>query len=39
MKRFLRDGYKTAKEDPTRLHYEPWELRSDVFIFHFFVLC
>ncbi|XP_023325881.1 probable phosphorylase b kinase regulatory subunit alpha [Eurytemora carolleeae] len=27
MKRFLRDGYKTAIEDPTRLHYEPWELR------------
>ncbi|KAK2725660.1 hypothetical protein QYM36_000233, partial [Artemia franciscana] len=27
-KRFLRDGYKTAKEDPTRLHYEPWELRA-----------
>ncbi|CAH1400622.1 unnamed protein product [Nezara viridula] len=26
-KRFLRDGYKTPKEDPTRLHYEPWELR------------
>ncbi|CAL8105071.1 unnamed protein product [Orchesella dallaii] len=26
-KRFLRDGYKTAKEDPTRLYYEPWELR------------
>lgn len=27
MKRFLRDGYKTAKENPSRLHYEPWELR------------
>ena len=27
MKRFLRDGYRTAIEDPTRLHYEPWELR------------
>ncbi|XP_076645231.1 putative phosphorylase b kinase regulatory subunit alpha isoform X1 [Halictus rubicundus] len=26
-KRFLRDGYKTAKEDPNRLYYEPWELR------------
>ncbi|KAK8383660.1 hypothetical protein O3P69_015842 [Scylla paramamosain] len=26
-KRFLRDGYKTAKEDPTRLYYEPWELK------------
>uniref|UniRef100_A0A5K3EH76 Phosphorylase b kinase regulatory subunit n=1 Tax=Mesocestoides corti TaxID=53468 RepID=A0A5K3EH76_MESCO len=25
--RFLRDGYKTAREDPSRLHYEPWELR------------
>ncbi|KAK6168459.1 hypothetical protein SNE40_020988 [Patella caerulea] len=24
--RFLRDGFKTAKEDPRRLHYEPWEL-------------
>ncbi|KAH9504320.1 hypothetical protein Btru_064619 [Bulinus truncatus] len=24
--RFLRDGYKTAKEDARRLHYEPWEL-------------
>ncbi|CAG0900489.1 unnamed protein product, partial [Darwinula stevensoni] len=26
-KRFLRDGYKTCKEDPSRLYYEPWELR------------
>ncbi|XP_043210749.1 probable phosphorylase b kinase regulatory subunit alpha, partial [Amphibalanus amphitrite] len=26
-KRFLRDGYKTVKEDPNRLYYEPWELR------------
>merc|ERR1719232_154917 len=26
-KRFLRDGYKTLKEDTKRLHYEPWELR------------
>ncbi|KAL1509747.1 hypothetical protein ABEB36_004437 [Hypothenemus hampei] len=26
-KRFLRDGYKTPKEDPSRLYYEPWELR------------
>ena len=26
-KRFLRDGYKTPKEDPTRLYYEPFELR------------
>jgi len=27
MKRFLRDGYKTLKEDTGRLHYEPWELK------------
>nr|KAF7439060.1 hypothetical protein H0235_001451 [Vespula pensylvanica] len=27
-KRFLRDGYRTAKEDPNRLYYEPWELRN-----------
>ena len=27
LKRFLRDGYKTVREDPERLHYEPWELR------------
>nr|XP_045617193.1 probable phosphorylase b kinase regulatory subunit alpha isoform X1 [Procambarus clarkii] len=26
-KRFLRDGYKTAKEDGNRLYYEPWELK------------
>ncbi|XP_025263089.1 probable phosphorylase b kinase regulatory subunit alpha isoform X2 [Camponotus floridanus] len=26
-KRFLRDGYKTPKEDANRLYYEPWELR------------
>ncbi|KAJ8912271.1 hypothetical protein NQ315_008318 [Exocentrus adspersus] len=26
-KRFLRDGYRTPKEDPSRLYYEPWELR------------
>lgn len=26
-KRFLRDGFKTAKEDPTRLYYEPCELK------------
>ncbi|KAK2581743.1 hypothetical protein KPH14_002224 [Odynerus spinipes] len=26
-KRFLRDGYRTSKEDPNRLYYEPWELR------------
>ena len=25
--RFIRDGYKTAREDPNRLHYEPWELK------------
>ncbi|XP_074651762.1 putative phosphorylase b kinase regulatory subunit alpha isoform X3 [Tubulanus polymorphus] len=25
--RFLRDGYKTAKEDANRLYYEPWELK------------
>nr|XP_050027202.1 probable phosphorylase b kinase regulatory subunit alpha [Dermacentor andersoni]XP_054922429.1 probable phosphorylase b kinase regulatory subunit alpha [Dermacentor andersoni] len=28
MKRFLRDGYKTAREDRSRLHYEPWELQG-----------
>ena len=27
LKRFLRDGYKTLKEDTNRLHYESWELR------------
>lgn len=26
-KRFLRDGHRTAKEDPTRLYYEPSELK------------
>ncbi|XP_046671928.1 LOW QUALITY PROTEIN: probable phosphorylase b kinase regulatory subunit alpha [Homalodisca vitripennis] len=26
-KRFLRDGYKTPREDPNRLYYDPWELR------------
>ncbi|XP_032668073.1 probable phosphorylase b kinase regulatory subunit alpha isoform X1 [Odontomachus brunneus] len=26
-KRFLRDGYRTPKEDLNRLYYEPWELR------------
>ncbi|XP_044929945.1 phosphorylase b kinase regulatory subunit alpha, skeletal muscle isoform isoform X5 [Mustela nigripes] len=26
--RFLRDGYKTPKEDPSRLYYEPSELKS-----------
>uniref|UniRef100_T1JA87 Phosphorylase b kinase regulatory subunit n=1 Tax=Strigamia maritima TaxID=126957 RepID=T1JA87_STRMM len=26
-KRFLRDGYRTPKEDPNRLYYEPGELR------------
>ncbi|XP_064413549.1 phosphorylase b kinase regulatory subunit alpha, liver isoform isoform X1 [Latimeria chalumnae] len=25
--RFLRDGYKTPKEDPNRLHYDPAELK------------
>uniref|UniRef100_A0A8B9PZQ7 Phosphorylase b kinase regulatory subunit n=1 Tax=Apteryx owenii TaxID=8824 RepID=A0A8B9PZQ7_APTOW len=25
--RFLRDGYKTPKEDPSRLHYDPAELK------------
>ena len=24
--RFLRDGYKTPREDQSRLYYEPWEL-------------
>ncbi|XP_075751921.1 putative phosphorylase b kinase regulatory subunit alpha [Rhipicephalus microplus] len=28
MKRFLRDGYKTAREDRNRLYYEPWELQG-----------
>ena len=28
MIRFLRDGYKTPKEDPNRLHYEPSELQA-----------
>lgn len=27
-KRFLRDGHKTAREDPTRLYYEPCELKA-----------
>lgn len=26
-RRFLRDGYRTAKEDPSRLYYEPGELK------------
>ena len=26
MARFLRDGYKTPREDASRLHYEVWEL-------------
>ncbi|XP_065311371.1 probable phosphorylase b kinase regulatory subunit alpha [Dermacentor albipictus] len=26
-KRFLRDGYKTPREDCRRLYYEPWELQ------------
>ncbi|XP_060090018.1 phosphorylase b kinase regulatory subunit alpha, liver isoform isoform X5 [Heteronotia binoei] len=25
--RFIRDGYKTPREDPTRLHYDPAELK------------
>ncbi|XP_030058145.1 phosphorylase b kinase regulatory subunit alpha, liver isoform isoform X1 [Microcaecilia unicolor] len=25
--RFLRDGYKTPREDPSRLHYDPTELK------------
>lgn len=25
--RFLRDGYRTPKEDSARLYYERWELR------------
>ncbi|XP_061082119.1 phosphorylase b kinase regulatory subunit alpha, liver isoform isoform X2 [Conger conger] len=25
--RFIRDGYKTPKEDPSRLHYDPAELK------------
>jgi len=28
MKRFLRDGYKTPRENTDRQHYEPWELRQ-----------
>ncbi|RWS17764.1 hypothetical protein B4U79_14260 [Dinothrombium tinctorium] len=27
-RRFLRDGYKTAREDPSRLYYEPCELKA-----------
>ncbi|CAL8068730.1 unnamed protein product [Calicophoron daubneyi] len=27
-RRFLRDGFRTAREDPHRLYYEPWELRQ-----------
>lgn len=27
MDRFLRDGYRTPKEDCARLYYERWELR------------
>ena len=30
LKRFLRDGYKTLKEDTGRQHYESWELRQVV---------
>ena len=28
MKRFLRDGYKTPRENTKKLHYESWELRQ-----------
>ena len=28
MKRFMRDGYKTPRENTARLHYEAWELRQ-----------
>ena len=28
MKRFLRDGYKTPRENTARLHYETWEMRQ-----------
>jgi phosphorylase kinase alpha/beta subunit len=27
LRRFLRDGHRTAKEDPTRLYYDPGELK------------
>ena len=27
LKRFLRDGYKTCRENTSKLHYESWELR------------
>lgn len=27
LRRFLRDGYRTPKEDCARLYYERWELR------------
>lgn len=27
-RRFLRDGYKTPREDANRLYYEPWELQK-----------
>ncbi|TGZ74978.1 hypothetical protein CRM22_000643 [Opisthorchis felineus] len=26
-RRFIRDGFRTAREDPNRQYYEPWELR------------
>ncbi|THD20206.1 putative phosphorylase b kinase regulatory subunit alpha [Fasciola hepatica] len=26
-RRFIRDGFRTAREDSNRLYYEPWELR------------
>jgi phosphorylase kinase alpha/beta subunit len=28
LRRFLRDGYRTSKEDVHRLHYQPWELKA-----------
>ena len=28
LRRFLRDGYRTSKEDSHRLHYQPWELKA-----------
>ena len=28
LKRFLRDGYKTSRENTSKLHYESWELRQ-----------
>ncbi|XP_055331267.1 probable phosphorylase b kinase regulatory subunit alpha [Paramacrobiotus metropolitanus] len=28
LRRFLRDGYRTCREDSNRLHYQPWELKA-----------